>query len=288
MNFFNKKSNNYDENDYEYMDDDMYYENENYNDDYYEDIQRKPQYSHSKHSTKNKENSYINKVRRKSKKKKIIDYSYSTGYKDEEIYYNDDGEAIVDTPKKSYKSIIFLTLGFFYLIFIIIGAFGTTFISGYNAQIVSPTVRSERVIYNKCIKEIENLETTDTFEGVSELQDIYKTNNYQGRIAVLKKTLSKYQQKATDLKSAAYKTKNSDYVNVEMTDMIKDLYNTQITTITQAIKFYESMSGYSSTTDALQKDQDALIEQQQIYKTKLSNYKIRFEEIKKYDLKIED
>ena len=73
-----------------------------------------------------------------------------------------------------------------------------------------------------------------------------------------------------------------------MTDMIKDLYNTQITTITQAIKFYESMSGYSSTTEALQKEQDALIEQQQVYKTKLSNYKIRFEEIKKYDLKIED
>lgn len=235
-----------------------------------------------------KKNRYINKARKKSKKKDIQDYGYSTGYENEEIYYDDEGNQIVHAPKSSLKSTIIIALCFCYLCFIGLGVMGTTFTDGYKPQIVSSTIRGERVIYEKCMKEIEALENTDTFGGASELQEIYKTKNYQGRIAVLKKTLSKYQQKVEDMESAAYKTDNSDYINVEMLDMVKDLYNTQITTIVKTIRFYESMSGYSSTTEALQSEQDALLEQHQVYKNKLANYKVRFQEIKRYELKLED
>lgn len=275
----------------EYQDQDQYpnqYQNENrtnfhnYNQQNVED-RNSQRLSKQENRYKNK---YVKKSRKDSRKKALSDYGYSTGYEEEQIYYDEDGVEILNTHKIDFKTIVVRVSLFFYVIFILIGALGTTFSDGYKAQIISPTVRGERITYSNCQKQMEFLEGLDDFKGVSELQTLYKTGGYQARIAPLKKSLSEIDKRIEDMKSAAYKVKDNDYVDIEMIGMVSDLMQTEKETTTQTIRFYESMSGYSSTTDDLKASQTKLLDQQQVYKNKLSNYKMRFEQLKTYDLKL--
>lgn len=306
MGFFNmNKSNDYQNDDYSYMDDDdiyaVRYDTEEYIDDYcdsYTQTMNDNSYDYYNYNNSNmninkdkefkKKNRYVKKARKKSKKKDIRDYRYSTGYENEQVYYNDEGEEILELKRFNIGGMLVITLMFLYLIFIGIGVFGTTFSNGYNAQIITPNIRGQRVTYNKCMKKIEKLEKLDVFNGAEELQELYKLGNFQSRIAILKESLGKITQVVDDMESATYKVKENDYINIEMIDMVKDLYSTQANTLISAIKFYESMSGYTSSTESLEQEQNNLLNQQQVYKNKLSNYKVRFQQIKAYDLKLED
>lgn len=300
MSFFKKnKKDNYND-DYEYMDDyiDDYNYNDYYNNNYnnnnygnnYNNYYNENDYNYNSEDEKRmekKRNSFISKTRRKLKRKKLEEYSYSTGYEDERVYYNENGEEVIIRKELNYKTMLSFTILFFYFLFLIIGFVGTTFENGYIPQIINSQTRSERITYNKVLKEIEFLEEIDSFNGIEELQELYKTGNFQSRIPPLKKSLKEVTNKIEDMKNSAYKVKEKDYVNVEMIDMIKDLLETKKQTLTLTIRFYESMSGYSSTNNALQKSQDELLNQYQIYNNKLANYKMRLEQIKAYELKLE-
>lgn len=283
MSFFKKKSQFDDDDEIEYMDDDCFYEDENYNnnDDY-----------NDSYNVKNnkKDKSYLKKIRKKSKKKSEENYEYinDLGYDNEEIYYDNDGYEVVKNDEFSFKGVIFICLSIFYVLFLLLGAFNTSFANGYEPQIVSPTIKSERVIYNKCQKYITFLDELDDFKGLSELQDLYKTGNFQERTPVLKESLKKVNNKLEELTSSSYKIKESNYVNVEMLDMVIDLLNTEKATLTTTISFYESMAGYNSSEESLKEEQQKVIDQLQVYKNKMSNYKIRFQEIKSYELKLYD
>lgn len=306
MKAFKNKKNVYTE-DYEYMDeygkysqyDDDY--NSNYNDDYddngYEDYGYNNDYideqendfdNYDNKKENRKQNGFVSKSRKKAKKKHIEDYSYSTGYDDENIYYNDNGEEVLVQNEFNFKTMLSLVLAGIYFCFLLLGFFGTTFANGYKPQIITSKIRGERITYNKVLNEIDFLEEIDNFDGLEELQEVYKTGNFQSRIPPLKKSLKEVTNKIEDMKSSSYKVKENDYINVEMIDMTKDLLESEKTTLTMAIRFYESMSGYSSTSTTLEKAQNDLLNQQQVYKNKLANYKLRLEQIKSYDLKIED
>lgn len=324
MSFFNKKNqeSDYYNDSYEYMDEEEYYpihnDYEEYNqDDYvdYNDTYNNYENSHNynvnnKRNRNYNQNNYgydgidpkekrkkakelrktnrrINKFRKKSKRKDITDYSYSTGYENEEVFYDENGEAIIKESGSSLKGLVITAISILYFIFIVVGTTGTTFSNGYEPQIISSSVRGQRVTYDKCMKQLEKLEELDTFGGTEELQELYKLGNFQGRIPPLKESLGTVTQRISDMESASFKVKEKDYVNVEMVDMIRDLYETQATTLTKAIRFYESMSGYTSTTAELEKAQNELLNQHQVYNNKLSNYKMRFQQIKSYELKLE-
>lgn len=273
--------NNYNYNDYNY--DTNYNDNNNNTTNY-----NNPNYDKKEKVTEKKRNSFISKTRRKAKKRNLEDYSYSTGYAEEKIYYDENGEEVIIRKEFDYKTMLSLILAGTYFVFLMLGFFGTTFVSGYKPQIITSKIRGERITYNKVLKEIDFLDEIDTFDGLEELQEIYKTGNFQSRIPPLKKSLKEVTNKIEDMKSSSYKVKENDYVNVEMIDMTRDLLETQKKTLTMAIRFYESMSGYSSTSDTLEKAQNELLNQQQVYKNKLANYKLRLEQIKSYDLKIEE
>lgn len=234
-----------------------------------------------------KRNYFISKTRRKVKRKNLEDYSYSTGYDGERIYYNENGEEVVLTKDINYKTMLSLFLAGLYFVFLVLGFVGTTFTNGYKPQIINSKIRGQRITYNKVLKEIDFLEELDDFKGTEELQEIYKTGNFQSRIPPLKKSLKEVNNKIEDMKSSSYKVKENDYINVEMIDMTKDLMQSEQKTLTMAIRFYESMSGYSSTSATLESAQNELLNQQQVYKNKLANYKLRLEQIRSYDLKLE-
>lgn len=280
MSLFNRKHKNEDYDSDDYMDSDDYLESYEEYDDDNEDVYSDYDYSSKKkHKIKNKSLNRLSNFRENDEEvydeNNYCDYEYSIN------------ETENEENKINVKNIISMIAVFLYCILLIIGVANTTFLEGYKPQIITPKIKSERVVYHKVENEIDKIEKLDTFKGVSELKEIYENKNFQSRIPPLKDSLNTINKEIEDMNTATYKVKQDDYINVEMFDMAKDLLQTQKETLTQAIKFYESMSGYSTTTDALKKSQADLLNQYQIYNNKLANYKSRLEQIKLYDLKLE-
>jgi len=206
-------------------------------------------------------------------------------------YNTDDNYCGYEESEKVRQpvNIKIITVLFLYIIFLIIGIFNTTFENGYIPQIVNATIKSERVIYYKAMDEIKFLEGLDDFKGVQELQELSKTGHYQERIPPLQSALKKVNNELKSLQARAYKIKETDYLKVEMMYMVNDLLTSEASTLELAIKYYQQLSGYTSSNNPqLVKLQNELLEQQNQYKTKMANYKVRFEQIKVNDLLIYD
>lgn len=206
-------------------------------------------------------------------------------------YNTDDNYCGYEESKKVRQpvNIKILTVLFLYIIFLIIGIFNTTFESGYVPQIVNATIKSERVIYYKAMDEIKFLEGLDDFKGVQELQELSKTGHYQERIPPLQSALKKVNNELKSLQARAYKIKETDYLKVEMMYMVNDLLTSEASTLEAAIQYYQQLSGYTSSDDPqLTELQNELLNLQNQYKTKMANYKVRFEQIKVNDLLIFD
>lgn len=284
LRFFNKskKEEQYDD----YIDDD-YLDNDYVDEDYYEEndeenfMHNHPDNKKSKKSKKNVKKSTLNNLQSFHEE----EYGENIDYED---YYSDTNEVHESTNKIDKKSVCLLVFAFFYCIFLIIGVMGTTFAEGYKPQMVTPKIKSERVVYYQVQKQIDELEEMESFKGVSELKEVMKAGNYQSRVPRLKEALKNVNSKIDDMNTAAYKVDQDDYVNSELMGMSTDLLTSMKDTLTLAIKYYESASGYSSTTDALKSSQTDLLNQYQVYNNKLANYKTRLEQIKYYDLKLEE
>jgi hypothetical protein len=137
--------------------------------------------------------------------------------------------------------------------------------------------------------EIKFLEGLDDFKGIHELQELSQTRHYQERIPPLQVALKKVNAELESLQARAYKIKETDYLKVEMMYMINDLLMSEASTLQLAIKYYQQLSGYTSTNNPqLIELQNQLLEQHNQYKTKMANYKVRFEQIKVNDLLIYD
>lgn len=206
-------------------------------------------------------------------------------------YNTDDNYCSYEESKKVRQpvNIKIITVLFLYIIFLIIGIFNTTFESGYVPQIVNATIKSERVIYYKAMDEIKFLEGLDDFKGVQELQELSKTGHYQERIPPLQSALKKVNNELKSLQARAYKIKETDYLKVEMMYMVNDLLTSEASTLEAAIQYYQQLSGYTSSDDPqLTELQNELLNLQNQYKTKMANYKVRFEQIKVNDLLIYD
>lgn len=205
--------------------------------------------------------------------------------------YNTDNYCGYEENKKVRQpvNIKILTVLFLYIVFLLIGIFNTTFENGYVPQIVNATIKSERVIYYKAMDEIRFLEGLDDFKGVQELQELSQTRHYQERIPPLQSALKKVNNELESLQARAYKIKETDYLKVEMMYMVNDLLTSEASTLELAIKYYQQLSGYTSSDNPqLVEMQNELLKQQNQYKTKMANYKVRFEQIKVNDLLIFD
>lgn len=186
-----------------------------------------------------------------------------------------------DAKVRQSVNIKVLTVLFLYIIFLILGIFNTTFESGYVPQIINADIKSQRVIYEKAMDEIQFLEQLDDFKGIQELQELSKTGHYQERIPPLQAALKKVNGELESLQSRAYKIKETDYLKVEMMYMVNDLLTSEASTLQLAIQYYQQLSGYTSTNNPqISQMQNQLIDQHNQYKTKMANYKVRFEQIK--------
>lgn len=246
------------------------------NDEYYIYNDNEINHSQENSSVKNKHTSY-----------KTDDTQWEEHYDDynSDIFYSYDDDTKVRQP----VNIKILTALFLYIIFLILGIFNTTFENGYVPQIVNAKIKSQRVIYNKAMDEIKFLEKLDDFKGIQELQELSQTRHYQERIPPLQVALKKVNAELASLQARAYKIKETDYLKVEMMYMINDLLMSEAETLQLAIKYYQQLSGYTSPNNPqLIELQNRLLEQHNQYRTKMANYKVRFEQIKVNDLLIFD
>ena len=299
MGLFKKTKNDhqYDEDymDDEYIDDEYgndEYANQNtqygngYNDYYDEDEETSMHNLLSKKRSKKdkpKKNSILGNLH--SLQEESIEDDFYEDYSTDDFLNEENDE---EDNKINIKSVFMLVFSFFYCLFLILGVVSTTFSEGYKPQIITPKIKSERVMYYQVQEQIDTLDKMDSFKGVSELKDIMKTGNYQSRIPRLKESLKTVNDEIEKMNTAAYKINQDDYINAEMLSMSTDLLSSMKETLSLSIKYYESASGYSSTTDALKASQSDLLNQYQIYNNKLANYKNRLEQIKYYDLKLEE
>lgn len=231
-------------------------------------------------------NKILKRHRKKNKKKDIEDYSYSTGYEDEMIYYDENGEQIFYRRSGQTFNIILATMGVFYLLFLGIGFSQTTFSQGYMANVVTVDTIGQREVYKDVLEKIQYIEELEGFEGIPELKEIHSTKSFSERVPPLRSSLNKINKEVEDLKNAQYKIKDNNYINVEMMNMVKDLLNAKGQTIQLAIQYYETVNGYTSTTEVITNIQNELLNSYQIYLNKLSTYKLRLEEIKVNELKL--
>lgn len=317
MLFFKKKKTD----DYEYMDDDFfdnYQEYNNYEQQMYGYYQEERQQGYQTPMQQSNFNNYaynqpyqdnIDKKEIKNNKKALkhrekLLRKFQTGNKkksNKKTYYDDYNDEIYgykinmnefsdveyyNEGGKSGAKVWVIVLVILYMGFITLGVVNTTFESGYKPQVISYKIKSQRVMYDKCINKIEKIDDLDTFQGISEIQEVLENKNYQERIPPLKNSLDKVSKELENLKSSAFKLKQNDYLNIEMLDMVKDLYNTQSTVLTKAIRFYESLSGHSGNIDAISTQRDELISEYTIYKNKYANYQLRFEQIRIESLKL--
>lgn len=225
---------------------------------------------------------------RKNKKKELSFSSWDDNSYidyDSNLYY----EFYDDKLTKESINIKVLTFISLYIFFLILGVFNTTFQNGYEPQIVNAEIKSQRVIYYKAMDKIKFIEELDTFKGIQELQELAQTGHYQERIPPLQSSLKKVNRELESLQSRAYKIKETDYLKVEMLYMVNDLLTSQANTLQLAIQYYQQLSGYASAnTPQILELQNQLLDQYNQYKTKLANYKVRFEQIKENDLLLID
>ena len=205
---------------------------------------------------------------------------------DPDLYYGADSD---DKSIRQPVDIKILTALFLYILFLVLGVFNTTFESGYIPQIVNAEIKSQRVIYHKAMDKIQFLDELDDFKGIQELQDLASTGHYQERIPPLQSALKKVNRELESLQSRAYKIKETDYLKVEMMYMVNDLLASEAATLQLAIQYYQQLSGYTSTNNPqISQLQNQLIDQHNQYKTKLANYKVRFEQIRVNNLLLLD
>lgn len=228
----------------------------------------------------------------KNKKNKKKELSFSSwddnSYIDygSNLYYEFYDDKLTKKESINIKVLTFISL---YIFFLILGVFNTTFQNGYKPQIVNAEIKSQRVIYHKAMDKIKFIEELDTFKGIQELQELAQTGHYQERIPPLQSSLKKVNRELESLQSRAYKIKETDYLKVEMLYMVNDLLTSQASTLQLAIQYYQQLSGYASAnTPQILELQNQLLDQYNQYKTKLANYKVRFEQIKENDLLLID
>lgn len=239
--------------------------------DYYVDNDNDIDFFRKKSNAKNKRSSY-----------EAVDTQWEEDYGS-----NDFCDYSDDVKEQQPVNIKILTALFLYIIFLIIGIFNTTFENGYVPQIVNAKIKSQRVIYYKVMDTIKFLESLDDFKGIQELQELSQTKHYQERIPPLQVALKKVNAELESLQARAYKIKETDYLKVEMMYMINDLLMSEAETLQLAIKYYQQLSGYTSSSNPqLIELQNQLLEQYNQYKTKMANYKVRLEQIKVNDLLI--
>ena len=179
-----------------------------------------------------------------------------------------------------------LTICFLYMVFLTLGLFNTSFELGYKPQVINTTIKSNRVVFNKCEKVLNNLDKLEHFNGVSELNEVYEKNTYQSRIPPLKSSLTKARKYLEDLNTSSFKVKSDDYIKVEMITIVTDILNEEIKTLEKAINHYELCTGYNPMSVEVQNSKSELLLQYDTYKKRMTNGKSRFNIIKQQELKL--
>lgn len=277
MGFFKKKRNKYEDIFDQYYDEDGYFVDTPTEENYYSE----DEYNHSA-SPKQKPN-----------------YDETDTYDDtwdDDYYYDDNADYSFQDYKTNEKtaprqsvSIVTFTVLIVYFLFLLLGMVSTTFENGYVPQIINAETKGQRIIYHKVMEKIGFLEKLDDFKGLDELKQLAKSGNIQERIPPLQISLKEVNAEIKTLQDKSFQVKESDYLNMEMIYMINDLLHAEAKTISQAIQFYQQLSGYASLENKkMNQMQEQLLELHAQYQTKLYKYKERLEQIKINDLYLYD
>ncbi|QUH22033.1 hypothetical protein [Alkaliphilus sp. B6464] len=234
-------------------------------------------------------NSIINKFRgdnSKTRKMSNLDNSYQDSYGQEPHLNNDYLEENPYIHKQKQSVDIKILTGIaIYVFFLIFGMLNTTFQSGYKPQIINTQIRGERSIYKQTYNTVEFIDSLDDFKGVNELQELASTGQYTTRITPLKITEKEINKKIEELNDLKLKVKDDNVLKLEMIQMAEDLLKTDLDMVQGAINYYETITGYSDlSSPQVQNMQNILLNGHSMFKNKLANYKVRFDQIRKYDL----
>jgi len=208
--------------------------------------------------------------------------SYTSSYDGYDINIKEESD------KKQSGSIIVLTLVFLYMVFLILGMISTTFEKGYIPQIINVEVRSQRAVYNSIEPIITFISQADTFNGMTELSGSLTGEIVSSRIVELKLLSKEVDDYKSDLEKITLKVKDDDPMKLEMLQITDALLISMGDLNTQAISYYEAITGYSSLEDPeVIEMQNIILNTYNTHQNRLMEANDRIDQIKQYVLLIE-
>lgn len=201
--------------------------------------------------------------------------------------YNNNSSNDGGLEKKQSINIVILTLVFAYMLFLILGMVNTTFEDGYVPQIINVEIRSQRAVYDKIEPMITFVSEADTFNGMPELSEPLTSEFVSSRIVQLKLLSKEIESSKLNLEKITVKVKDDDPMKLEMLQITNYLLSSVSELNTEAISYYETITGYSSTEDpAVIQMQTNILNMYNTHQNKMMDANNRMKQIKKYVLLI--
>lgn len=169
----------------------------------------------------------------------------------------------------------------FYVFFLIVGIANTNIING-DPQLISIQIKSQRTVYAEIKDGFDDLNKFQTFQGVSELEDVNAARNYQEKITQYTATIKQINARKEKWNDFIYKhgDEANDALNAEMVNMYNDIASSQIALLEYVNSYYQLSAGNNpADAEQLAIMKENIITMHSSYVNKLINYNQRLEEI---------
>jgi len=204
----------------------------------------------------------------------------------DEYNYTNEYEKVLKAEERRFKyrkaRMTALICGIiFYAVYLIVGICNTNIING-DPQLISVQIKSQRTVYAEIKDGFDDLNKFQTFQGVSELEAVNESRNYQEKITQYTATIKQINARKEKWNDFIYKRGDEadDALNAEMVNMYNDIASSQIALLEYVNSYYQLSAGNNpADAEQLAIMKDNIIKMHSSYVNKLINYNQRLEEI---------
>lgn len=191
-------------------------------------------------------------------------------------FSNENNEQFNKQPNKKALILKIIIGVIIYLTFLLTGILATTYYHN-TPQIVTPDLRTKRIVYNKLIKVLDDTKECQ-FAGIQELNYIEKNNLTDWKLIQLKKQIDLLNEKIQYVNELQYK----NYTESELFVLVLDYLTAKRNLLQMCSDYYST--ALSVTKSEKSKNQQLLLNQYSLFKRKEKSILSRIRAIKEYEL----